>query len=90
MARSRSQGVDLGVYRRLAEFEAAFAQLRITLYDLEASHLFERAAVARFARLIDEARAAASSYLLEVLEEVETREAGRMFRKRMREERKQE
>ena len=48
------------------------------------------AEVTRFRLQCEEARAATLSHLLGVLEHFETREAGRLYRKRLRQERKEE
>jgi hypothetical protein len=81
-------GLDLNVYRMLGELEGGFAQVRSALLDLSSSHLFPGSELSALARFVEESRATLSSYLLGVLEDVETREAGRLFRKRTKEERK--
>ena len=85
MAKSR---LDLDVYRTLAELEGGFAQARSALLHLTSSHLFPNSELSALSRFVEEGRTALSSYLLGVLEDVETREAGRLFRKRTKEERK--
>jgi len=51
---------------------------------------FHRGALARFAALSKETRAAATSYIVSVIEAAETNEAGRRFRERKTQERADE
>ena len=77
-------------YQNVWDIEAGFAQIGRALAGMATTQGFHRAEVARFRLQCEEARAATSSYLLGVLEHLETRSAGRLYRRRRRQERKEE
>jgi len=82
--------VKLDVYEHLAQINAGFDQAIRSLVALRKHGAFPRGALARFAALSKETRAAATSYIVSVIEASETDEAGRRFRERKAQERADE
>ena len=74
--------MELPVYKRLLEVNAGFDQVIRGIVALRKHDCFHRKELDRFRELSLEARSATNSYLVGVLERVETDEAGRRFGKR--------
>jgi hypothetical protein len=72
------------VYQQLWELDEGFAQVHRALNGLQSSPGLHTNELARYGALAAEARAATLSYLLEILGERESKEAGQMFRCRRR------
>jgi hypothetical protein len=81
-ARRRSQGMKLPVYRHLLDINTGFDQVVRGLAALRKNAAFLAKELNRFSGLAKETRAATNSYLIGVMEKVETDEAGRRFGKR--------
>ena len=69
--------MKLDVYETLLKINAGFDQAIQSIAALRKHGAFHRGALARFAALSKENRAAATSYILGVIEAAETDEAGR-------------
>ena len=82
--------MPLDVYQQLWELHAGFEQVRRSLRGLGQQSPFNTREVGRLAAGLEEARAAAASYLTGAIEEAETSEAGRLFKNRLARERKEE
>ena len=82
--------MKLDVYENLLKINAGFDQAIQSIAALRKHGAFHRAALARFAELSKETRAAATSYIVSVIETSETDEAGRRFRERKAQERADE
>ena len=82
--------MKLDVYENLLQINAGFDQAIRSIAALRKHRVFQRGALARFAALSKETRAAATSYILSVIEANETNEAGRRFRERKAQERADE
>jgi hypothetical protein len=80
----------LEAYEHLLEINAAYEQVIRSLTALCGHTAFDYDQLNRFRALAKEARAASNSYLTSALETVETKDAGRHFRRRIRRERKDE
>ena len=78
------------LYQQLWELDEGFAQVNRALNRMRSIRLFHTDELARCSALAAEARAATLSYLLEILGESESQEAGRLFRSRRRREAQQE
>jgi hypothetical protein len=89
MAQSKMQELEPGVYERLWEFDAGFAQIMRALRSLEKNRTFNARELQRLGAWLEEARAATASYLAGAIEEAETKQAGRLFQARLALERKQ-
>jgi len=82
--------MKLDVYEHLLRLNAGFDQAIASLTALRKHGAFKANALARFAGLAKENRAAATSYIVNVIETAETHEAGRRFRERKAQERADE
>ena len=82
--------MKLDVYENLLQINAGFDQAIRNIAALRKHGAFHRGALARFAALSKETRAAATSYIVSVIEASETDEAGRRFRERKAQERADE
>ena len=82
--------MKLDVYENLLRINAGFDQAIRSLAALRKHGAFQPGALAHFAALSKETRAAAASYILGVIEASETDEAGRRFRERKAQERADE
>ena len=80
----------LETYRLLLEINAGYDQVIRSLTALRTHAAFDREELNRFRALAQEARSSADSWLTGVLETVETEQAGRHFRRRLRRERNDE
>jgi hypothetical protein len=78
----RDQGVKLSVYKHLLDINAGFDQAIRGLAALRKNDAFLAKELDRFSALAKEARAATNSYLIAMMAEAETRDAGRRFGKR--------
>jgi hypothetical protein len=85
-----SAGVDADLYRKLCEIEQGFRQAEAAIQSFRAHPLFLRSEIKRFAALWEETYSATASYLLGVLEQIETERAGSLARRRLQEERRVE
>jgi len=74
------------IYHQLQELDEGFAQVNRALNRMRAIRGFHASELARYSALTAEARAATLSYLLEIIGEAESKEAGRLFRSRRRRE----
>ena len=74
----------------LLRINRGFAEVLEGLRALRKQRGFEPEQVRRFEQLAQETRAATNSHLLGVLESQETNEAGRLFRRRLERERRDE
>jgi hypothetical protein len=74
--------VKLPVYKHLLDINAGFDQVVRALAALRKNDAFLARELDRFSALAKEARAATNSYLIGVMEQAETDEAGRRFGKR--------
>ena len=82
--------MKLDVYEQLLRLNAGCDQAIGSLAALRKHGAFKANALARFAALLKENRAAATSYIVNVIETAETHEAGRRFRERKAQERADE
>lgn len=82
--------IDVSVYEYLLAINIGFEQARSALAALEQRQVFSRGEIARLGAMAEEARAAIASYLTEVIETEETAQAGRMSRRRLAHERREE
>ena len=80
----------LEAYAHLLEINAGYEQVIRNLRALRGHAAFDQEQLNRYGALAREARAAANSYLTGALETVETEDAGRRFRRRLRRERQDE
>ena len=80
----------LDVYEHLLRINAAFDQVVQSLVALRKHRPFHTGELARFRRHSNETRASLNSYLAAMIESAETEEAGRRFRERRAQERKDE
>jgi len=90
VASGRAQGVKLEIYEHLLAINAGFDQVIRGLAALRKHDSFLGREFDRCSELTKETRAATNSYLVGVLEQGETSEAGRRFRKRRVRERQEE
>jgi hypothetical protein len=90
MTQSKEPGMPLSVYERLWELNSGFQPVRRALSGLRQQRMFHAREIERFSQWIEEARAATASYFAGAIEEAATTEAGRLFRLRLRRERKEE
>lgn len=74
--------MKLPVYKHLLDLNAGFSQVVRALAALRKRDAFLAKELNHYAALAKEARAATNSYILGVLERIETDEAGRRFGKR--------
>jgi len=82
--------MKLDVYEHLLRLNAGCDQAIGSLTALRKHGAFKANALARFAALLKENRAAATSYIVNVIETAETDEAGRRFGQRKVQERADE
>ena len=82
--------MKLLVYQRLFDLNVGFDQVVRSLAALRKHDAFLAKELDYYSTLAKEARAATTSYLLNVMEGVETDEAGRRFRKRREREQREE
>ena len=82
--------MKLQVYKHLLAVNAGFDQVIRGLAALRKHGSFHRRELDHYSALSKEARAATNSYLIAVLERVETEEAGRRFGKRRTREQQEE
>ena len=82
--------MKLDVYFHLWMINLSFDRVVQSLDTLRRQPGFRRREVERFRSLSEEARSATNSYIASVVELAETDEAGRRFRKRLAQERKDE
>ena len=82
--------MPLEVYENLWQFDAGFEQVRCALRSLAQNRTFRAGEVERLGAWLEEARAATASYLAGAIEEAETNEAGRLFRRRRAQEQAEE
>lgn len=82
--------MKLDVYAQVYGINAGFNQIRDSLAALQRHRQFSVAELLHFRHLVEEARASLCSYLTDVIEESETAEAGRRFRQRRAQERRDE
>ena len=87
MPRSNRFGMGLHVYEHLLAVSVGYDQVSRALAALGERPGFKRREIARFSAMAEEARAATTSYLTEVIEIAETEQAGRMYRRRRARER---
>jgi hypothetical protein len=87
---AQSNRMDPSVYEHLLAINVGFEQVRRALTALGRRRGFDDRVLARYGELSEEARAATTSYLLEIIESAETKEAGRLSGRRLRRERKEE
>ena len=90
MAQSKRPGMPLNVYEQLWKLHAGFQEVRSALSGLKQQPMFHAGELERLRAWLEEARAATASYLAGAIEEAETSEAARLFRLRLRRERKEE
>ena len=79
----------LKAYEELYRMNTAYEQVISSISALRKERAFNRTELACLADQAREARASANAYLTEVLQEAELAEAGRLFKRRVRRERKQ-
>jgi hypothetical protein len=82
MAQSKERRMPLEVYENLWQLHAGFEQMRRALRNLAQHRTFQASEVERLGDWLEEARAATASYLASAIEDAETNEAGRLFRRR--------
>ena len=82
--------MPLEVYENLWQLHSGFEQVRRALGSLAQNRIFQADEVERLGAWLEEARAATASYLTSAIEEAETNEAGRLFRRRRARERREE
>jgi hypothetical protein len=75
------------VYEQLAAVEAGFEQAARALRVFRKSGGFERSEIERLSEMTAESRAATLSYLTNIIETLETAEAGRLQGRRLKRER---
>jgi hypothetical protein len=90
MAQPKERRMPLEVYENLWQLHAGFEQVRHALQRLAQNPSFHAGEVARLTAWLEEARAATASYLTGAIEEAETNEAGRLFRRRRAREQREE
>ena len=78
------------VYQQLWELQEGFGRVHRALTKMRSIPGFHSPEIARYSALAAEARAATFSYLLEIVGEAESKEAGRLFRSRRRFEARQD
>ncbi len=78
------------IYRELNRIHKGFEEVLDSLRSLRKHPSLQSNEVRRYEALTAETRASINSYLLEVFAPVETAEAGRLFRKRLERERREE
>jgi hypothetical protein len=78
------------MYEQLVALNAGFEQVRRALKKLGNLASFDRAELAHLSSLSEEARAASNSCLASFIETLETEHAGKLYRRRLDRERKQE
>ncbi len=78
------------IYKHLLRVNRGFDLVLRSIAALEKHSAFDRSELRRFRALSQEARAATNSYLAAAVESVETDEAGRLFRKRLAREKRDE
>jgi hypothetical protein len=83
MAQKQERRMQLEIYEHLWEMHAGFEQVRRALQNLAQHGAFHTGEVERLGAWLEEARAATASYLTGAIEEAETSEAGRLFRRRL-------
>ncbi len=77
-------------YDQLCRMNQGFDEVRRSLQALSRYAVLQPEEIQRFERLVAEARAATNSYLLATLGTLESTEAGRLFARRIAQERKEE
>ncbi len=82
--------LKLDVFEHLLRINASFDQIVRSLIALQKHRQFHSGELARFRRLSKETRASWNSYLASAIELAETDEAGRRFRERLAQEKKDE
>ena len=82
--------MKLTVYEHVLSINAGFEQVQRGFRALRRSPAFEKSAIEGFGQQAEENRAAAMSYIAEVIQTEETDEAGRRFGKRVARERKEQ
>jgi hypothetical protein len=80
MARLIRPRPDSRLYQHLWELDAGFSQVRSALNGIQRNPGFDARELARFSALVAEARAASLSYLLDIIGESESKEAGSLFK----------
>jgi hypothetical protein len=90
MAQPKERRMPLEVYENLWQLHAGFEQVRRALRSLEQNRIFHAREIERLAAWLEEARAATASYLTGAIEEAESNEAGRLFRRRRAREQQEE
>ena len=78
------------IYRELHRVNKGFEEVLESMRLLRKHPSLQNDEVRRYEALTTETRASINSYLLEAFAPVETAEAGRLFRKRLQRERKEE
>ena len=78
------------LYERLFRINEGFATVALHLRLLRQHRWLHANQIRRFEEMTAEARAATNSYLLETFATQETKEAGRLFRKRLSREQKED
>lgn len=78
------------VYEALQAINAGFEQARDALRMFRRSEAFAQSEIDRFEEMTAEVRAATLSFLTNIIETVETDEAGRLQNRRLRRERRSE
>jgi hypothetical protein len=78
------------VYEHLAMIEAGFEQAACSLRVFRKAGGFERSEIERLIEMTAEARAATLSYLTNIIEAVETEDAGRLQGRRLKRERRED
>ena len=78
------------IYGQLFRLNEGFQEVLDSLQELRKQPSLEDQEIRRLEALTAEARAITNSYLLEALGTIETIEAGKLFRKRLARERKEE
>lgn len=76
------------IYKHLWRVNRAFEGVGRSLAVLATHDAFDRRELERFRALVQETQAATSSYLAHALDSVESTEAGRLFRRRIARERR--
>jgi len=82
--------LKLDVFIHLLRINAGFEQVANSLEALQKHRQFHASELGRFLRLSKENRASLNSYLSAAIETAETHEAGRRFRRRRAQERREE
>jgi hypothetical protein len=82
--------VKLALYQHLLEINAGFDQVVRGLEALRKNAAFLPKKLDRYSALVNETRASANLYLLGIVEQAETKEAGRRFGKRRERELREE